>query len=280
MSKLGPNSIRNNMIFEYIVTIAIFIISYIPKMFPPHFPEFLEGDMTISHTCGETYNSFMTYSAYFVPVILVAILVLLFDKDSKWMDLHVMFILSIKNLCMVTFFTDVWKNVVGRPRPCALDMCGYTKVSNSSSRLFGTLGQIGSINNCSAPTKYIWDAFRSFPSGHSSITMSGAVLALLFFVKFSSSFHHQKPFIYKTYRYILFVLSLAIPCVIGGSRIYDYKHRGDDIAVGYLLGAIISYLDFKQFFTFHYRPYSLLKQTESYTDIEVHAIETKEPQKL
>lgn len=44
------------MIYEYIATIIIFALSYVPKMYPPHFPEFIEGDLTISHTCGETFK--------------------------------------------------------------------------------------------------------------------------------------------------------------------------------------------------------------------------------
>lgn len=53
---LGGHNQRRNMIYEYIATIIIFALSYVPKMYPPHFPEFIEGDLTISHTCGETFK--------------------------------------------------------------------------------------------------------------------------------------------------------------------------------------------------------------------------------
>ena len=85
------------------------------------------------------------------------------------------------------FITQAAKNLFGKPRPNCIAACA-PDLSRISEYTVGGYGQpidnrwtLVSANICSNPdTKIVNDAFRSFPSGHSTVSWAGMLYLTLF----------------------------------------------------------------------------------------------------
>jgi len=115
------------------------------------------------------------------------------------------------------FFTGVAKRLVGRPRPNFYALVAYASNSKANHSHLATV------------------AYESFPSGHAASTST-----LSFFLTFClwrdiRRFNAAKPF-----SLLLWIASLCpvlIAFWIGLTRIHDYWHFFDDVAVGWMIGA-------------------------------------------
>lgn len=112
--------------------------------------------------------------------------------------------------------TDVFKSFVGRPRPDTEAVCGAEDMNNC-------LNMTGLKRE---------DQFKSWPSGHSSNAMSG----LLF-----GAFFVQGVFVDRNlWSSMISFLYIMMAVYIGASRVVNYRHNPDDVACGFLIGAIFA----------------------------------------
>jgi phosphatidate phosphatase len=117
----------------------------------------------------------------------------------------------------VELMTDLFKNFVGRPRPCLYDICGPDTQYDTC--------------NPGVPRGAVDNAFQSWPSGHSSSAMQGFLFAALLWKRGVVSA-------------VSWVSTLAIGLSfaafwVGATRVKDYKHHADDVLAGLLIAALV-----------------------------------------
>ena len=118
-------------------------------------------------------------------------------------------------VCTVGTFTNLLKFSVGRPRPNMYAICGPNATLSTCTHV---------------PRLQRYDTFASWPSGHASVAMS----ATSFLISFLH--HAAKPSVPIL---TLVLLTLLAACLVGGTRIRDYKHHPDDVVSGFLLGLVV-----------------------------------------
>jgi phosphatidate phosphatase len=110
------------------------------------------------------------------------------------------------------------KDFVGRPRPDIYARCGYNATFEQCKAAIGDGAE---------------DAFKSWPSGHSSTAMFGGLFAGLVFRGIVASDHLW-----------VAVLGAAFSLLgfwVGATRIRDYRHHPDDVLAGLFVGWVCTY---------------------------------------
>lgn len=118
-------------------------------------------------------------------------------------------------IAMCNIFVNIPKAYVGRPRPDIYARCGGEN----------------NMANCSA--KILKGEYKSWPSGHSSTSMSGSIFMAAFFIKFMYS---------NPISIIIATLFSLFGIYVGATRIRDFRHHPDDVIAGLFLGFVSAYL--------------------------------------
>ena len=113
-------------------------------------------------------------------------------------------------------------------------------------------GTVSSFPAFEIQKKHIKDALRSYPSGHSSHTMLDATFTSILLVGSVWQVKGWKRSVKRGLISAILLLCLSIPVYVGSSRIvdvgrgvyeqWDYKHRGEDVIAGYLVGVFSGFL--------------------------------------
>ncbi|KAH0787132.1 PAP2 superfamily protein [Histomonas meleagridis] len=113
--------------------------------------------------------------------------------------------------------TEILKRYAGRPRPDVYAVCGNNT-------------QYEDCTNIDKSTQD--DQFKSWPSGHSSTSMSAFYFLACFVQEVCKSGRGIAAF-------VGFVI-LLIPLIVGATRIRDYRHHTDDVLAGLFIGYIVT----------------------------------------
>ncbi|KAG5639518.1 hypothetical protein H0H81_000663 [Sphagnurus paluster] len=165
----------------------------------------------------------------------------------------------ILGLALTGSITQIVKITVGRPRPDLVDRCqppaGYTDPTFGLSSW-----QICTQTNASL----LRDGFRSFPSA------SFAGLGFLaFYLAGKLHLFDRRGHTTKAW---LSLAPFAAAALVAISRTMDYRHHWHDVLVGSLLGTVVSYFSYRQYFPslaseLSHRPYSpRIKREEAEED--------------
>ncbi|KIY51002.1 acid phosphatase/Vanadium-dependent haloperoxidase, partial [Fistulina hepatica ATCC 64428] len=153
----------------------------------------------------------------------------------SWWDFHILFL----SLALTGSITQFTKLTVGRPRPDLIDRC---------QPVAGTMDPTYGLSNstiCTQTDSYIMkDGFRSFPSGHSSLSFAGlGFLAFYLAGKlhlFDTRGHTGKAWIS--------VAPFSAAALVAISRTMDYRHHWHDVLVGAILGTVMAYFSYRQYY--------------------------------
>lgn len=138
-----------------------------------------------------------------------------------------LFISGLLEANIVTIFlTNLFKLMVGRPRPYFVAACQSFLDKDSLQ--------------CSGDPLVVREARKSFPSGHSSLSFSAATFLTLSLLKpFSATAPAVK---HKLFRSFSLMVPLFIATLIATSRLIDYHHHYSDVHVGSMLGVVTAYV--------------------------------------
>jgi phosphatidate phosphatase len=150
---------------------------------------------------------------------------------------------ALSTVLMVTFVTEWLKSVVGRPRPDIYARCGPNSNYSVCDKVIG---------------KDSKDEFKSWPSGHSSVSMSGTLFAVLFCQKLIWT--------RQVWSQILPLLLLLFPFYVGATRIRDFRHHPDDVIAGFFIGFVFTIVIWR-------RVYKRIFWRERASNDEIHALE-------
>jgi membrane-associated phospholipid phosphatase len=155
----------------------------------------------------------------------------------------------IKGLLLATFIATAINTTIKittcRPRPNVFaygNYSGYqdTYQTNDYTYYFNQTseGKIGSYDKFMADQRFIMDAFRSFPSGHSTLIWS-AMTYTMYIVRELIMIPNRNWISLKNF--FSFTL-LFLAGWVSVTRIQDYKHHPIDVFCGASLGIIVAYL--------------------------------------
>ena len=147
---------------------------------------------------------------------------------SFWIQLTWEHIIGlIISILFTIFVTDFFKAMIGSPRPIYYALINFsTKVPHIESRI-----------------KYFNTAHRSFPSGHSSISMASFGYTAFLWFKDAEILTNRAVFLSRILFLISFLL-IFLALWVGATRIIDYWHHYWDVIAGFLIGiswALVSY---------------------------------------
>jgi len=203
--------------------------------------------------------------AFGAPVVLLPIINVLTVR-TFW-DLHNSYLGLLLSLCVTGVITQFTKLTVGRPRPDVISRC--MPPPGSVDPPYGlTTASICTQTDISL----LNDGFRSFPSGHSSLSFAGQGF-LAFYLAGKLHLFDKRGYAPKAW---ISLAPLSGAALVAISRTMDYRHHWHDVTVGSILGLTIAYFSYRQYYPSladerSHRPYSpRIKDENSEPVLPVH----------
>ncbi|KIJ69223.1 hypothetical protein HYDPIDRAFT_79486, partial [Hydnomerulius pinastri MD-312] len=233
--------------------------------------EFSVNDETyvISFAVKERVPDIALYFIAVVAPLVIQLVVNLISVRSFW-DYHNSALGLILGLVITGAVTQFTKITVGRPRPGRLNFRPPTNLLSRCMPIPGSQDPTYGLSTdaiCTNTNEAIMiDGWRSFPSGHSScaflltsVVVSFAGLGFLSFYLagkmhlFDTRGHAHKAWISVT--------PLFGATLVAISRTMDFRHHWQDVIAGAILGFVIAYFAYRQYFPslaspMSHRPYS------------------------
>ncbi|EUC56449.1 DPP1-diacylglycerol pyrophosphate phosphatase-like protein [Rhizoctonia solani AG-3 Rhs1AP] len=216
--------------------------------------EFSLTDTTIQHTYTEherVPNWMLIVLCFGVPTIIMPIVNMLTVRS--WWDWHNSMLGLVLGLATTGAVTQVVKVTVGRPRPDAIARCRPQPDAHDTA-VFGLV----TTSICTETDAYkMTDGWRSFFSGHSSLSFAG----LGFFSFYLAGKLHLFDERGHTGKAWIALTPLTGALLVAISRTMDYRHHWQDVLVGSIVGLVFAYFAYRQYYPtlespLSHKPYS------------------------
>ncbi|RPD66191.1 acid phosphatase/Vanadium-dependent haloperoxidase [Lentinus tigrinus ALCF2SS1-7] len=216
--------------------------------------QFSLQDTSLRHTYAvhERVPNWALYIIFAVaPLVLMPIINVL--SVRSWWDFHSSWLGWLLSASITGAITQFSKITVGRPRPDVIDRC-----QPRAGAADPALG-LSTVAICTQTDMSILrDGWRSFPSGHSSLSFAG--LGFLSFY-LAGKFHlfDEKGHTVKAW---VSLAPLAGAALVAISRTMDYRHHWHDVLTGSILGIVVAYFSYRQYYPpltspISHRPYPM-----------------------
>lgn len=195
-------------------------------------------------------NGPLYFIVFGIPIVLQPIINFLTVRS--WWDLHNSSLGLILGLALTGATTQFIKVTVGRPRPDIISRC--IPPEGAVDPAFGLFNW----TMCTQPDdSMLNEGFRSFPSGHSSMSFAGLGF-LAFYLAGKLHLFDERGHAGKAWVSIFPFFGAAMVAI---SRSMDYRHHWHDIVVGSALGIFMSFFAYRQYYPpltseVSHRPYS------------------------
>ncbi|KAH0834171.1 phosphatidic acid phosphatase type 2/haloperoxidase [Lanmaoa asiatica] len=187
-----------------------------------------------------------------LPLGVQIVVNLLFIRS--WWDLHHGALGLWLSITITGSITQIIKVVVGRPRPGGSIVLGWRPVlipidlisrcqplTGSEDPLLG----LSTIDICTQTSKHILeDGWRSFPSGHSSLSFAGLGF-LTFYLAGKLRLFDTRGYASKVW---LLLVPIGVASWVALSRTMDYRHHWEDVLSGSALGLGVAYFSYRQYY--------------------------------
>ncbi|WVF67986.1 hypothetical protein IAT40_002748 [Kwoniella sp. CBS 6097] len=206
-----------------------------------HKREFSLTDTTIQHTYAEHERvppNLLAFVSVGVPLIFLVPLSTFMARNS-W-DIHNSVLGLVMSYTMTGVVTQVVKMSVGRPRPDLIARC-LPAAGAADHPVFG----LSTVDICTSTNMHVLnDGFKSFPSGHSSLSFAGLGYLSLYL---AGKMHLWDRRGHRTRAWF------ALSPLLGGtmvaiSRTEDNRHHWQDVLVGSLLGLFMSWVSYRTYY--------------------------------
>ncbi|KAL8857913.1 MAG: hypothetical protein Q9178_005532 [Gyalolechia marmorata] len=252
-------------ILDYVIILFLLVAFYALDAVEPYHQHFSLRNYTLQYPLA--VNERVPVPLLFVlnsllPAIFIALYALLIDglfshqkqstprdghrslgkyrlKDRLWeLNCGILGLLLSQGAAFV--ITGALKNATGKPRPDLISRC--RPLEGSADPLpFG----LSDISICTQTNhKVLKDGFRSFPSGHSSSAFAG-LFYLSIYLAAKMHVLDNKGEVWKTFIVMIPTLGAALIAI---SRIMDARHHPFDVISGSMLGMLVAWGAYRQYF--------------------------------
>ncbi|KAH9856937.1 acid phosphatase/Vanadium-dependent haloperoxidase [Lenzites betulinus] len=171
------------------------------------------------------------------PLVLQPIINVLTIRS--WWDLHSSWLGLLLSLSLTGSITQFVKITVGRPRPDLIARCIPTP-----GAVDPPLG-LSTVAICTQTDNHILqDGWKSFFSGHSSLSFAGLGF-LAFYLAGKLHLFDRKGHTVKAW---LALAPLSGAALVAISRTMDYRHHWQDVLTGSIVGVVIAYFSYRQYY--------------------------------
>ncbi|KAF8311630.1 acid phosphatase/Vanadium-dependent haloperoxidase [Clavulina sp. PMI_390] len=158
----------------------------------------------------------------------------------SWWDWHHSWLGLVLSLAITGVLTQAVKVTVGRPRPDLIARC-MPKEGAVNGSPFGLVG----ASICTQTNMIMLrDGFRSFWSGHASMSFAGLGFLSWYLAGKLHLFDRRG----HTFKAWLALTPLFGAMMVAISRTMDNRHHWHDVTVGSLVGLVISYFAYRQYY--------------------------------
>ncbi|RUS18341.1 phosphatidic acid phosphatase type 2/haloperoxidase [Endogone sp. FLAS-F59071] len=172
-----------------------------------------------------------------IPLVIITFISLGIRRSL--FDLHNGILGLLLSLSLTIMVTEVVKISIGMPRPDFIDRC--RPYPGAVDPPYGLSN--GSV--CTQTDKAMMtDGFKSFPSGHSSMSFAGLTYLSLFLAGKLHIFDQRG----HTYKSFIFVLPMVLATYIATTRLEDYRHRPLDVTAGGAVGIVFAFFAYRQYY--------------------------------
>lgn len=165
-----------------------------------------------------------------LPILLTSIIIVFDKKNNKFTRFYKAISCFVFSLSITVFITTFLKVRLAKLRPDFLARCApdLSKISSTSKTIALYTEEI-----CTYPYGHfiLNDGYKSCPSGHSTVSVTGMLFFSLWF--YNEYAKTNKNGIIKMLCFVPFLIALDVAT----SRIYDFKHGYYDIITGSIIGA-------------------------------------------
>jgi len=225
---------------DWILTIFLAAVFFALNSVPGFRRSFSLSDTSLRHPYAvkERVPDLGLYLICFVAPLMLQPVVNLITVRSWW-DWHNSTLGLILGLALTGAITQFTKITVGRPRPDIIDRC--IPIQGSADPTYG----LSTAAICTQTDAAILrDGFRSFPSGHSSLSFAGLGF-LSFYLAGKVHLFDRRGHTGKAW---LSLTPLAGAALVAISRTMDYRHHWHDVLAGSALGLTLSYFSYRQYY--------------------------------
>ncbi|KAG2034196.1 phosphatidic acid phosphatase type 2/haloperoxidase [Suillus americanus] len=188
----------------------------------------------INQRIGTTALGFISCGVPFVLQCLINFLTV-----QSWWDFHHSTLGLILSLSMTRAITQFVKVTVGRPRPDLISRC--QPVTSSADPFWG----LSTADICTQTVpRILEDGWRSFPSGHASLSFAGLGF-LAFYLAGKLHLFDTRGHVSKAW---ISIAPLVGAMFVAISRTMDYRHHWQDVVVGSALGLLLAYFSYRQYY--------------------------------
>jgi diacylglycerol diphosphate phosphatase/phosphatidate phosphatase len=240
---------------DFLSLVALIICAGLVSLISPYDRFFVEQDPTLSYPFVESSVPLylLIILSLLVPLLVIFFTQIVLHKFRKeeyvlppmltYRFLPYFTLVHSYILCLVV--TTLLKDFVGRKRPNFFAYCNYqgyrdALTSGNFTSYFNLTspGRVGSIEYCLDKSS-LNDAQSSFPSGHSSQSFAGLMIAL-WFVLYCIPFLVDRKSVwhFRMWRISVFGVFFGLAATIAGTRTRDYWHNFDDILSGSVIGTL------------------------------------------